>query len=72
MAFSHLIKTPSGCFGATVAKGIPANLAKMKQWTRKLTAFGRKVFSLNVTFKCDKNITEIPVKLTYLIMGLLK
>ena len=41
LAFSHRIQTPSGCFGTTVAAGIPANLAKLKKWVRKLRALGK-------------------------------
>ena len=41
LAFSHRIQTPSGCFGTTVAAGIPANLAKLKKWVRELRALGK-------------------------------
>ena len=46
MAFSSRIQTPSGCFGSTVATGIPANLNLLKEWLRKIYALGK----LNVCF----------------------
>lgn len=55
LAFSHKIQTPSGCFGTTVAAGIPANLAKLKKWVRKLRALGRKRISIFLCVRVRDN-----------------
>lgn len=41
VAFSSSIRTPSGCFGSTVATGIPANLDILRNWLQKIFALGK-------------------------------
>ncbi|KAL9972842.1 hypothetical protein ACROYT_G019223 [Oculina patagonica] len=60
LAFSHKIQTPSGCFGTTVASGIPANLAKLKQWVRELRALGSTFYAkaFKHAFSMFQNVTR--------------
>ena len=41
VAFSSYTATPSGCFGSIVAKGIPANLERLRGWLENVYALGR-------------------------------
>ena len=41
VAFSSYTETPSGCFGSIVAKGIPANLDRLRGWLESIYALGR-------------------------------
>ena len=60
MAFSSRIRTPSGCFGSTVAAGIPANLDLLKEWLRKIYALGKLNF-------CFSNVYKACLVLFYLL-----
>lgn len=40
VAFATKAKVPSGCFGSTVAVGIPTNLKILKDWVQGLVARG--------------------------------
>ncbi|XP_068702229.1 VWFA and cache domain-containing protein 1-like isoform X1 [Montipora foliosa] len=59
VVFSTLVNTPSGCFGSTVAAGIPANLEILKDWVREIRAFGATNYipAFRQAFKMLHNVT---------------